>query len=46
VVGGKIGGKALKNYEEETGLKIVSSDNFLGLKGRDKPDELDEETKK
>jgi DNA-damage-inducible protein D len=45
-IGGKIGGKALKNYEEETGLKVVSSDNFLGLKGRDKPDELDEETKK
>jgi DNA-damage-inducible protein D len=43
-VGGKIGGKALKNYEEETGLKVVSSDNFLGLKSNDKPDELGEKT--
>jgi DNA-damage-inducible protein D len=45
-VGGKIGGKALKNYEEETGLKVVSSDNFLGLKGNDKPDELSDEATK
>ncbi len=31
-IGGKIGGKARKNYEEETGLKVVSNANFLGLK--------------
>ena len=33
VIGGKIGGKARLGYEEDTGLKVVSSDNFLGLKG-------------
>jgi DNA-damage-inducible protein D len=32
-IGGRIGGKALNNYEEESGLKVVSSENFLGLKG-------------
>ena len=33
VIGGKIGGKARLGYEEDTGLKVISSDNFLGLKG-------------
>ena len=40
LIGGRIGGKALANYEQDTGLKVVSSDNFLGLKGSDKPEEL------
>ena len=40
LIGGRVGGKALANYEQDTGLKVVSSDNFLGLKGSDKPDEL------
>jgi DNA-damage-inducible protein D len=34
-IGGKIGGKARMNLEEETGLKIVSSENFLGLEKRE-----------
>jgi DNA-damage-inducible protein D len=34
-IGGRIGGKARGNYEEESGLKVVSSQNFLGLKGGD-----------
>ena len=32
-IGGRIGGKARNNYEEESGLKVVSKDNFLELKG-------------
>ena len=30
--GGHAMGKARQNYEKETGLKVVSTDNFLGLK--------------
>ena len=39
-IGGRIGGKALSNYEEESGLKVVSSKNFLGLKGGESVKEL------
>ena len=41
-LGGRIGGDALKNFEGKTGLKVVSSDNFLGLKGGDTAAELTE----
>ena len=41
-LGGRIGGDALKNFEGKTGLKVVSSDNFLGLKGGDAAAELTE----
>lgn len=41
-LGGRIGGDALKNFESKTGLKVVSSDNFLGLKGGDAATELSE----
>jgi DNA-damage-inducible protein D len=44
-LGGRIGGDALRNFESKTGLKVVSSDNFLGLKGGDTPSELPEEGK-
>jgi DNA-damage-inducible protein D len=44
-LGGRIGGDALKNFESKTGLKVVSSENFLGLKGGDAPSELPEEGK-
>jgi DNA-damage-inducible protein D len=40
--GGIAGGKARRNVEEVTGKKVVSSENFLGLKGGDKTDELPE----
>jgi DNA-damage-inducible protein D len=39
-LGGKIGGDALRNFENKTGLKVVSSDNFLGLKGSNEASEL------
>jgi DNA-damage-inducible protein D len=39
--GGNAMGKARQNYEKETGLKVVSNANFLGLKGA-KTDELKE----
>ena len=40
MIGGKTAGELLGTFEERTGLTVVSSDNFLGLKGGDKPDEL------
>ena len=40
VKGGRIAGEHVKGFEERMDLKVVSSDNFLGLKGGDKPDEL------
>lgn len=43
--GGDATGGARKNYEKRTGLKVVSSDNFLGLKGGDAASELPEEGK-
>jgi DNA-damage-inducible protein D len=33
--GGTAMGNARQNYEKETGLKVVSKDNYLGLKGVD-----------
>ena len=42
-LGGKVGGKALKNYEKDTGLKVVSTSNFLNLiEEKDTPTELPE----
>jgi DNA-damage-inducible protein D len=38
--GGKTAGNARRGFEKETGRKVVSSDNFLGLKGAEKTDEL------
>ena len=40
MIGGKTAGELLGTFEERTGLTVVSSDNFLGLKSGDKPDEL------
>jgi DNA-damage-inducible protein D len=40
--GGNVAGVARQNYEKMTGLKVVSSDNFLGLKGGDTASELTE----
>ena len=40
--GGNVAGVARQNYEKMTGLKVVSSDNFLSLKGGDKASELPE----
>ncbi len=37
---GRMTGDALKGFEQRTGIKVVSSDNFLGLKGGDKPEAL------
>ena len=37
---GRITGDALKGFEERANIKVVSSNNFLGLKGSDKPEEL------
>jgi DNA-damage-inducible protein D len=42
IKGGIAGGKARRNVEEVTGKKVVSSENFLGLKGGEKTDELPE----
>lgn len=39
-LGGQIGGKARMGYEQDTGLKVVSSENFLGLNEGDKSKEL------
>ena len=43
--GGTAMGKACQNYEKETGLKVVSKDNYLGLKGSDSAQELSENGK-
>jgi DNA-damage-inducible protein D len=43
--GGNVAGVARQNYEKMTGLKVVSSENFLGLKGGEKQSELPEEGK-
>ena len=37
---GRMTGDALKGFEQRTGIKVVSSNNFLGLKGSDKHEEL------
>ena len=44
--GGTAMGKARQNYEKETGLKVVSKDNYLGLKGAESSQELLENDKK
>jgi DNA-damage-inducible protein D len=38
--GGNVTGDALKRYEEKSGLTVVTSDNFLGLKAADSTPEL------
>ena len=38
--GGRIAGRALGNFEKDAKLKVVSSNNFLHLKGSDTPNEL------
>jgi hypothetical protein len=38
-------GKAIDMLESAKGLKVVSSENFLGLKGSDKAAELPDEEK-
>jgi DNA-damage-inducible protein D len=43
--GGRMAGKAIDMLESAKGLKVVSSENFLGLKGGDAPSELPEEGK-
>lgn len=45
-LGGQIGGKARRGYEQDTGLKVVSSKNFLELKADDKLNELTSEKTK
>ena len=37
---GRMTGDALKGFENRTGIKVVSSDNYLHLKKGDTPDEL------
>jgi DNA-damage-inducible protein D len=43
--GGSATGEARVNFEKRTGVKVVSSENFLGLKGGDAPQELPEDGK-
>lgn len=40
IKGGQIGGQARRNVEKGTGKPVVSSDNFLGLKGGEATSEL------
>ena len=40
--GGSAAGGSRVNFEEKMGLKVVSGDNFLGLKDAEKPNELSE----
>ncbi len=41
IKGGTIAGNARKNVEKDSGKPVVSAENFLGLKGKDKPKELE-----
>jgi DNA-damage-inducible protein D len=43
--GGEATGDARRNFEQKTGLTVVSSDNFLGLKGGDTASELPQDGK-
>jgi DNA-damage-inducible protein D len=43
--GGSATGEARVNFEKRTGVQVVSSENFLGLKGGDTPPELPEDGK-
>ena len=45
IKGGAIGGRARTNLEADLGKSIVSPQNYLGLKGTDKPDELPPDNK-
>ena len=45
VRGGQVGMRARQNFEEATGDKVVSSQNFLDLKGGESPKALPEEDK-
>ena len=40
VKGGSVAGDALKRTEQQTGLKVISSENYLGLKNEDDKKEL------
>ena len=40
VKGGSVAGDALKRTEQQTGLKVISSENYLGLKKEDDKKEL------
>jgi DNA-damage-inducible protein D len=42
IKGGEIGGQARRNVEKGTGKPVVSSENFLGLKGGESVNELPE----
>ena len=37
---GRMTGDALKGFENRTGIKVVSTDNFLGLKSREAQEAL------
>ena len=50
ILGGQVGGKARLGYEQDTGLKVISTDNFLNLMGDPKDalplsDDLEKEKK-
>jgi DNA-damage-inducible protein D len=45
IKGGAIGGRARANLEADLGKPIVSSQNFLNIKGGNKPDELPSDDK-
>lgn len=40
--GGNMAGDARRKLEKDKGIKVVSSDNFLGLKAAESSDELPE----
>ena len=40
IQGGRFAGNAIERLEKEKNIKVVSSENFLGLTGGDKPNEL------
>ena len=40
VLGGTFAGNAIERLEKERNIKVLSNENFLGLTGGDKPDEL------
>ena len=41
VLGGKFAGNAIERLEKERNIKVVSSENFLGLTGGEKPNEIE-----
>ncbi|MBL7818916.1 MAG: Bro-N domain-containing protein [Saprospiraceae bacterium] len=46
IQGGRFAGNAIERLEKEKNIKVVSSQNYLGVKGGDKPDELPPDDKK